>query len=148
MQKIQLCQAVLHFSRRLVFLILNSSPAPGHDPGFHINVEWKRTLPGTPIPNMKVLISGCREVQVIKNFRSKTTEGRTDRRPVGRNRRILLRHTKATSYAWGIITNSHTQCQIVQIQISWLLLTPTDLDLHCLQKKGISGVNRTRHSTK
>ena len=30
----------------------------------------------------------------------------------------------------------------MQIQISWLL--PTDLDLHCLQRQGISGFSRTR----
>ena len=27
----------------------------------------------------------------------------------------------------------------MQIQISWLLKKPTDLDLHCLQKQGVSG---------
>ena len=32
----------------------------------------------------------------------------------------------------------------MQIQISWLLKKPTDLDLHCLQKQGISGFSRTR----
>ena len=32
----------------------------------------------------------------------------------------------------------------MQIQISWLLQKPTDLDLHCLQRKGISGISRTR----
>ena len=32
----------------------------------------------------------------------------------------------------------------MQIQISWLLQKPTDLDLHCLQRKGISGFSRTR----
>ena len=31
----------------------------------------------------------------------------------------------------------------MQIQISWLLKKPTDLDLHCLQRQGISGFNRT-----
>ena len=31
--------------------------------------------------------------------------------------------------------NSHTECQTVQ--------KPTDLDLHCLQKQGISGFSRT-----
>ena len=40
--------------------------------------------------------------------------------------------------------NSHTEWQTVQIQISWLLMKPTDLDLHCLQKQGISGFSRTR----
>ena len=33
-------------------------------------------------------------------------------------------------------TNSHIELQTVQIQISWLLKTPVDLDLHCLQKAG------------
>ena len=32
----------------------------------------------------------------------------------------------------------------MQIQISWLLLKPTDLDLHCLQRQDISGFRRTR----
>ena len=32
----------------------------------------------------------------------------------------------------------------MQIQISWLLQKPTDLDLHCLQRQGISGLSRTR----
>ena len=40
--------------------------------------------------------------------------------------------------------NSHTSWQIEQIQISWLLQKPTDLDLHCLQRQGISGLSRTR----
>ena len=41
-------------------------------------------------------------------------------------------------------TNSHTKWQTVQIQISWLLQKPSDLDLHCLQRQGISGFSRTR----
>ena len=40
--------------------------------------------------------------------------------------------------------NSNTRWQTVQIQISWLLQKPTDLDLHCLQRQGISGFSRTR----
>ena len=32
---------------------------------------------------------------------------------------------------------------ICQIQISWLLQKPADLDLHCLQRQGISGYSRT-----
>ena len=35
--------------------------------------------------------------------------------------------------------NSHIQWQAVQIQISWLLQKPTDLDLHCLQKRTYPG---------
>ena len=34
--------------------------------------------------------------------------------------------------------NSHTKWQTVQIQISWLLQKPTDLDLHCLLRQGMS----------
>ena len=40
--------------------------------------------------------------------------------------------------------NSNAEWQTVQIQISWLLQKPTDLDLHCLQRQGISGFSRTR----
>ena len=32
----------------------------------------------------------------------------------------------------------------MQIQISWLFQKPTDLDLHCLRRQGISGFSRTR----
>ena len=32
----------------------------------------------------------------------------------------------------------------MQIQISWLLKKPTNLDLHCLQRQAISGFSRTR----
>ena len=32
----------------------------------------------------------------------------------------------------------------MQIQISWLLQKPTELDLHCLQRQSISGFSRTR----
>ena len=32
----------------------------------------------------------------------------------------------------------------MQIQISWLLQKPTDLDLHCLQRQGTSKFSRTR----
>ena len=32
----------------------------------------------------------------------------------------------------------------MQIQISWLLQKPTDLDLHCLQRQVISRFSRTR----
>ena len=41
-------------------------------------------------------------------------------------------------------TNLHTYPQTVQIQINWLLQNPTDLDLHCLQRQGISGFSKTR----
>ena len=32
----------------------------------------------------------------------------------------------------------------MQIQISWFLQKPTDLDLDCLQRQGVFGFNRTR----
>ena len=35
----------------------------------------------------------------------------------------------------------------MQIQISWLLQKPSDLDIHCLQRQGISGLSRTRVKT-
>ena len=40
--------------------------------------------------------------------------------------------------------NSHSEWQTVQIQISWLLQKPTDLDLHCWQMQDVSGLIRTR----
>ena len=41
-------------------------------------------------------------------------------------------------------SNSNNEWQTVQIQISCFLQKPTDLDLHCLQRQGISGFSRTR----
>ena len=38
-----------------------------------------------------------------------------------------------------VAINLHTWCQTVQIQISWLLQKPTDLDLHCLQNRVYPG---------
>ena len=49
---------------------------------------------------------------------------------------------------WIVDINLHTEWQTVQIQISWLLQKPTDLDLHCLQRLGISGFSRTRDKKK
>ena len=40
--------------------------------------------------------------------------------------------------------NSYTEWQTVQIQISWLLQKPTDLDLHCLQRQSLYRFRRTR----
>ena len=51
----------------------------------------------------------------------------------------------ANQIAW-----SHTEWQTVQIQISWLLRLlkeSTDLDLLCLQRKGLSGFSKTRVKT-
>ena len=51
----------------------------------------------------------------------------------------------ANQITWfWILILIHIQWQTVQIQISWLLQKPTDLDLHCLQRRGISGFSRTR----
>ena len=41
-------------------------------------------------------------------------------------------------------TNSNTEWQTVQIQVSCFFQKPTDLDLHCLQMQAISGFSRTR----
>ena len=38
-----------------------------------------------------------------------------------------------------VAINLHTLWQTVQIQISWLLQKPTDLDLHCLQNRVYPG---------
>ena len=35
--------------------------------------------------------------------------------------------------------HSHSKWQTVQVQISWPLQKPTDLNLHCLQRQGIFG---------
>ena len=40
--------------------------------------------------------------------------------------------------------NSHTEWEIVQIQLSWLLQKPADLVLYCLQRQSISRLSRTR----
>ena len=48
-----------------------------------------------------------------------------------------------SDYLTHVDTNSHTIWQTVQIQNSWLLQKPTDLDLLCFQKQGISGFSRT-----
>ena len=56
----------------------------------------------------------------------------------------LLIFSQADYLIWIVAINSHTQWQTVQIQVSWLLQKSTDLDLHCLQRQGISGFSRTR----
>ena len=40
-------------------------------------------------------------------------------------------------------TNSYTKWQTVHIHTRWLLKKPTNLDLHCLQRKDISAFSRT-----
>ena len=41
------------------------------------------------------------------------------------------------------MANSADPDQLASL-ISWLLQKPADLDLHCLQRQGISGFSRTR----
>ena len=41
-----------------------------------------------------------------------------------------------------VYTNSHTLQQTVQIQISWLLKKPTDLDLYCFAKAAGLGLRK------
>ena len=45
-------------------------------------------------------------------------------------------------------TNSQTKQQTMQIQISWLLQKPTDLDQHCLQRKAYQGAAKLGSSTR
>ena len=56
----------------------------------------------------------------------------------------LLIFSQSDSLIQIVGINSYTEWQTVQIQISWLLKKPTDLDLHCLQKQGIYRFSRTR----
>ena len=63
--------------------------------------------------------------------------------PICTNIRPLLIASQSDSLIQIVNINSHTEWQTVQIQISWLLRKPTDLDLHCLQRSGISGFSRT-----
>ena len=58
--------------------------------------------------------------------------------------RLLPIYSQSDYLIQIVAINSHTYCQTVQIQISWLLQKPTDLDLHCLQRQGTSGFSRTR----
>ena len=58
--------------------------------------------------------------------------------------RLLLIFSQWDYLIQVVNKKSHTQWQTVQIQISWLLKKPTDLDLHCLQRQSISGFSRTR----
>ena len=55
----------------------------------------------------------------------------------------LLIVSQSDYLIWIDAINSHTKWQTVQIQINWILQKPTDLDLHCLQRQGISGFSRT-----
>ena len=54
---------------------------------------------------------------------------------------LLLIVSQSDSFIQIVDINSHSEWQTVHIQISWLQ-KPTDLDLHCLQRQGISGFSR------
>ena len=56
----------------------------------------------------------------------------------------LLIVSQSDSLIQIVDINSHTEWQTVQIQISWLLQKTTDLDLHCLQRQGISGFSEIK----
>ena len=58
--------------------------------------------------------------------------------------RPLLIFSQSDYLIQVVDTNSNTEWQTVQIQIRWLLQKPADLDLHCLQRQGISGFCRKR----
>ena len=58
--------------------------------------------------------------------------------------RPLLIFSQSVYLIQIVDTNSNTEWQTLQIQISWLLKKPIDLDLHCLQRQGISGLSWTR----
>ena len=58
--------------------------------------------------------------------------------------RLLLIFSQSHDLILIVAVNPHTSWQTVQIQISWLLQKPTDLDLHCLQRLGISRLSRTK----
>ena len=58
--------------------------------------------------------------------------------------RPLLILSQSNYLARVVDTNYHTKWQTVQIQISWLLRKPIDLDLHSLQMQAISGSSRSR----
>ena len=54
------------------------------------------------------------------------------------NKRPLLISSQSDYLIQVCDRNSHNQWQTMQIQISWLLQKPTDLDLHCLLNQGMS----------
>ena len=61
--------------------------------------------------------------------------------------RPLLIFSQSCNLIQIVDISSYTEWQTVQIQISWLLQKPTDLDLHCLQRQAISGFSMTRVKT-
>ena len=58
--------------------------------------------------------------------------------------RPLLIYSQSDFFIQVVDINSQTEWWTVLIQIRWLLQKPTDLDLHCLQRQGISRFRRTR----
>ena len=62
--------------------------------------------------------------------------------------RPLLIYSQSDYLIQVVDMNSHTEWQTVQIQISWLLQKPTDLDLHCLQRQGYIWVQQDKGKNK
>ena len=58
--------------------------------------------------------------------------------------RPLIILSQSDSFIQTVNINSGTKWQTVQIHIRWILQKPTDLDLHCLQRQGISWLSRTK----
>ena len=56
---------------------------------------------------------------------------------------LLLVASQSDSLIQIVDIDSQTKWQTMQIQISWLLLKPADLDLLCLKMQGLSGFSRT-----
>ena len=61
---------------------------------------------------------------------------------------LLLIFSQSDCLVRIVPINSHTSWQTVQIQISWLLQKPTDLDLHCCKGRVYPGSALTRINTR
>ena len=57
---------------------------------------------------------------------------------------LLLLFSQSDCLIRIVAIYSYSLWQTVQIQISWLLQKPADLDLHCLQRQGTSGVQQDK----
>ena len=85
-----------------------------------------------------------RKLSIMQKIVENLLSGSTPLNLLNKLPRILLIFSQLDYLIQVVDTNSNTDWQTVQIQISWLLKKPTDLDLHCLQKQGISLFSRTR----
>ena len=57
--------------------------------------------------------------------------------------RAIFEGNISSSVSIKILDLSSKKNETVKIQTSWLLQKPTDLDLHCLQRQGITEFKRT-----